>query len=630
MVGTGLRSIAAIGLAAGVCATATAAGQGPVGGISHQAAFAGALARPFVAGPYVQVSRPELSRARRGPTRSRAISAFPGVSPNFAGQAGVISGVYPPDPTGDVGPTRYVQAVNLAYEIWDKSGAVTQAAGLLRALWTGYVGTNPSNHCADRNDGDPLVQYDQLADRWVISQFSIPNPTTTGGPSFRCVAVSRTSDPAGLYWLYDFRLPFSLNGEPKLGVWPDGYYFSFNAFDGSTPTYEGVAAMAVDRASMLNGSPAAAVTFQTAPVYFGFLPSDLQGPTTPASGTPNFYFGLDEDANGNTTNKLDIFKFHVDWTTPASSTFTGPTQLATNAFTPVCAGVSTGECVPEPGSNLVAGHGYSLMYPAPYRVIGGHDSVVLEHSVVTGSTSGIQWYELRGLAANSPSIFQQGVYAPPDALWRWLGSAAMDQSGDVALGYSASSATTNPEIALTGRLGTDSPGTMGQGESVVHAGTGHETASAPGTRRWGDYSTMSVDPVDDCTFWYTNEDYDTSGTSTWRTQIAAFKFPSCGVPTVADITQLGARWTRAGVRVTWTTASEARTAGFNLWRSTGRGWRKVNRRLILASMAGRPSGSTYAYVDRTARRRDLAEYRLQLVSVTGKRTWYGVGVAATR
>jgi hypothetical protein len=431
---------------------------------------------------------------------------------NFDGLAS--SSVTPPDPIGAAGLSRYVQLVNGKIEIFDKSGAVVQAAKAVNTLWTGYTGTNAGNGCAARNDGDPIVRYDRLADRWIIMQVSAPNSGANSNPSFECVAVSKTADPAGAYWLYDFQFP-GFPDQTKLGVWPDAYYVATNLF---TSGYLGPRVCAWNRAAMLAGLPATPQCFALSTSYIGLLPADFDGTIAPPAGSPEYL--LAEDAT--TSSTLDFWKFHVDWNTPSNSTLSAPTALSTGAFTdPACGQPSY--CIPQAGTTqkLDAMPG-RLMDRLAYRNLGDHESLVVNHSVTAGSVIGPRWYELR-IANQTPSIYQQGTYSP-DGNYRWMGSIAQDHAGNMALGYSLSAATMHPAIAWTGRLATDPLGVMGQAETTLVTGAGSETSLG----RWGDYTSMSVDPSDDCTFWYTNEYYTSNGTSTWQTRIATVKFPSCG------------------------------------------------------------------------------------------------------
>jgi hypothetical protein len=427
-----------------------------------------------------------------------------GIGTGFSGPQGSFTvTAVPPDTNGAVGDTQYVQWVNSSFAVFSKStGAVIYGPALGNTLWQGFGG-----QCQSTNDGDPVAQYDKIAKRWVMSQFSI-----SGGPGnfFQCIAVSVTSDATGSYYRYAFSMP-NLNDYPKLGVWPDAYYASFNMFTSETGPLLGARACAFDRSKMLIGASATAQCFQLGTAYSGLLPSDLDGSSLPPSGSPNYYLNFG-------TNSLNLWKFHVDFSNSANSTFLGPTSIPVAAFTPACNG---GTCIPQPGTTqTLASLGDRLMYRLAYRNFRSHESLVVNHSIVAGSSVGIRWYELRG-PGGTPTLYQQGTYAP-DSTYRWMGSIAMDSVGNMAVGYSASSSSVNPAVRYTGRLATDALGTL-EAENSIMEGAGAQTSP----NRWGDYSSISVDPVDDCTFWYTNEYLKGTGQFNWSTRIGAFKFPNC-------------------------------------------------------------------------------------------------------
>ncbi len=436
---------------------------------------------------------------------------FPGVG---NGDYGFAPNAAPPDTTGAVGATQYVQWANESFAVFDKStGAI--AAGFPKAgntLWAGFGGG-----CEANNDGDPIAQYDKAAGRWVLTQFSVTNPATYG--YLQCVAVSTTSDATGTYNRYAFSYGSTqFNDYPKLGVWPDGYYVTYNIFTNGQ-TFAGSKVCSLDRAKMLTGAAATQICFQTSTAYGGLLPSDLDGSTAPPAGAPNYVLNFG-------SNSLNLWKFHPDFATPTSSTFSGPTAIPVTAFTAACSGGGT--CIPQAGtSQRLDSLADRLMYRLAYRHFAdGHEALVVNHTVKVSGTKrsevdGIRWYELRNLSA-TPAVFQQGTYAP-DATSRWMGSIAMDKVGNIAVGYSASSASINPAIRYTGRAPTDALGTL-QGENPIQIGGGSQL---PNLSRWGDYSAMTVDPVNDCTFWYTSEYLKASGTFNWSTKIASFKFPSC-------------------------------------------------------------------------------------------------------
>jgi len=422
-------------------------------------------------------------------------------------QAGGCGNCAPPDTNGDVGPNHYVQSVNSSFAVYSKTGTKLYGPANINTLWSGFGGA-----CQTRNDGDPIVLYDSMADRWLVSQF------TAASPYYECVAISQTGDPLGAWYRYAFQLSTTdFPDYPHLGVWPDGYYMSVNIFlNGSS--YGGPRPYVFDRAKMLAGQPA---TFQTTSAALGsgvnpIMPADLDGATLPATGAPNVFVGF-----GST---MKLYKFAVNWTTPSATTWTQHATLAPAGFTALC---TTGRnCEPQRGTaQKLDGLGDRLMNRVAYRNLGTSESLLVSHAVMAGSSkrtqaAAMRWYEIRNPAA-TPSIYQQGTFSP-DTTWRWMGSVAMDKNGGIGLGYSASSGTLYPSIRATGRLATDALGQMTQGESSLYAGTGFQN----GVNRWGDYSNLSIDPVDGCTFWFTTE-YNNSGGWAWSTYIGSFKLPNC-------------------------------------------------------------------------------------------------------
>ena len=474
------------------------------------------------------------------------------------GQYGFSVNSAPPDTNGTVGATQYVQWVNSSFAIFNKStGALIAGPTAGNTLWSGFGGG-----CQTNNDGDPVVLYDKAAQRWVFSQFSV---STT--PYLQCVAVSTTSDATGTYNRYSFQYS-GFDDYPKMAVWSDAYYETFNIFAGGT-TFSGADACAYNRTAMLAGSAATQVCFQQSTAVGGLLPSDIDGSTAPPAGSPNYlvYYG---------TNSLNLYKFHVDFATPANSTFTGPTVIPVAAFSALCSG---GTCVPQPGtSQQLDSLADRLMYRLAYRNFGSHESLVVNHSVTAGSGGGIRWYEIQN-PSGTPTVAQQGTFAP-DSSYRWMGSIAMDQSGDIAVGYSVSSSSVNPSVRYAGRVPTDPAGTL-ESEVNVVSGTGSQSGSS--LSRWGDYSAMQVDPVDDCTFWYTQEYMKTTGAFNWNTRIANFKFPTCGGTATPDFSVAASP---ASVTVTQgsngtSTITVTSLAGFNA--------------ATTLSASGLPSGVTAAF-----------------------------------
>src|SRR4030081_1289496 len=459
---------------------------------------------------------PGLTELQEDPVRQRTVVPFtPAVGISFeglgAGQYGFSVTSAPPDTNGAVGATQYVQWVNSSFAIFNKtSGALISGPTAGNTLWSGFGGG-----CQTNNDGDPIVIYDKLAQRWVFSQFSV---TTT--PYLQCIAVSTTSDATGTYNRYSFQYT-NFDDYPKMSVWPGAYYVTFNMFAGGT-TFGGAGACAYDRSAMLAGTSATQVCFQQGTSVGGLLPADLDGATAPPEGSPNYmmYFG---------TNNLNLYKFHVDFTTPSNSTFTGPTVINVAAFSPLCAG---GTCVPQPSvTQQLDSLADRLMYRLAYRNFGSHESLVVNHSVVAGSGGGVRWYEIQN-PAGTPVVAQQSTFAP-ESHYRWMGSVAMDQAGDLAVGYSVSAASSVfPSIRFGDRIQAY-PASILESEVNIVSGAGSQNGNLS---RWGDYSAMQVDPVDDCTFWFTEEYMKTTGSFNWNTRIASFKFPSCGSTATPDYT----------------------------------------------------------------------------------------------
>jgi hypothetical protein len=426
------------------------------------------------------------------------VSTSPGLDFDGIG----VDGVTPPDTNGSVGATQFVQIVNVEYAVYNKtSGALLLGPTPIHNIWSGFNGD-----CANGDGSDPVVLYDKAAQRWVVGQMNIKL-------NAYCMAVSTTSDATQSYYRYEFSFGSNTPDYPKLAVWPDAYYWTANTFSGPT-TFVGANPCAFDRATMLSGGPANAICMQQNPSVDSPLPADLDGTTPPPAGEPNFYLQMVAPST------LNLFKFHVDFTTPSNSTFTGPTAIPVASFSEACGG---GTCIPQPGTTQqLDSLGDRLMFRLAYRNFGDHESLVVNHSVVAGSSVGVRWYEIRSPNV-TPTVFQQGTFSP-DSQYRWMGSIAMDQSGDIAVGYSASGSSNFPAIRYTGRLPTDPAGTMESENSIIE-GTGSQTN---GSSRWGDYSGMSLDPADDCTFWYTNEYLTTNGSFNWKTRIGSFKFASCG------------------------------------------------------------------------------------------------------
>jgi hypothetical protein len=419
----------------------------------------------------------------------------------------------PPDTNGAVGATQFVQMVNVTIAVYDKSTRALQfGPAAIHTLWTGFGGLcefgGGTPTFAD--GGDPVVLYDHLAGRWLVTQLQYD---TTFTHTAECVAVSNSSDATGSYNRYEFDFGSNFPDYPKFGIWPDAYYNTINVFPAHG--FAGAEACAFDRNAMLAGASAKAICFQQPSTVSSLLPADLDGSTLPPAGSPNYFVGLADSMH------LNFFRFHVDFGNPANSTFSGPTLVSVAPYSEICARATTVSCIPEPQpGEKVDGLADRVMFRLAYRNFGDHESLVVNHTVKGGELAGVRWYEIRNPPA--PFIYQQSTLIDPNVNY-WLGSIAMDKTGNMALGFSVSSHTVFPSVYVAGRAATDPAGAM-FGPLVLVDGSGVQVNSF---KRWGDYSSMSVDPTDDCTYWYTNEYYATTGSFNWATRIGSFKFNSC-------------------------------------------------------------------------------------------------------
>jgi hypothetical protein len=455
--------------------------------------------------------------------------------------------VNPPDPMGDVGPNHYVELINLALGIYDKQGNLLVGPVPIGDLWAGFA----VNDCTDPS-GDPVVLYDQLEDRWILTQF-----TTRGPMYYDCVAISQTGDPTGAYYRYAFvtqpdpELPGGtfFPDYPKYGVWTNSYLMTTRDF-GDVTGY-GISVYALEKNKMLAGNPKArAVQFfldGNAPgmlplVGDGLLPPDIDGTRRPIDGIAAPIVGTQDDGGGYgaTFDALNIYELKVQWKANPVASLTLAVQLPVASFDSVfpCAPTSR-DCLPQPGITNPTQYLDILSYRQrptwrlAYRNFGTYEALVTTQSVeARPGIAGMRWYEIRRSENPKPStyaVYQQGTYAPDDGVNRWMGSVAMDWQGNMALGYNVVNGTdVYPGIRYTGRLKGDPMGTMNLGEGVIVNGTGVQRTT---NSRWGDYSSMNVDPVDDCTFWYVNEYYTLEGqnssTAGWQTRIGSFKLPGC-------------------------------------------------------------------------------------------------------
>jgi hypothetical protein len=549
---------------------------------------------------------------------------IPSPAQNFDGLSfSDVGAGYPPDTVGDVGPNNYIEAVNTGFRIFNKTGG-TLVTSTFNTLWSGAATGTP---CDTFHGGDPTVIYDAIGNRWILGDFSWSQAVggLDNGPYYECIAVSQTANPVvGGWYRYGIRTDDAghpwFSDYPKMGIWPDALYMSANMFDctascGAGTTYQDARAYAFKRTDLESGGAVSSLLSDNAgSSEFTLIPGNLRG-TLPPANRDEFFVA--ESSSGFFWN---VWKFHADFTTPVNSTFTGPVTVSQASY-----GCCTFPRIITPvAANTLDSLSDRAMMQAQYRNVSGTESLWATHSVPVGNNQlpmVTQWVQINvtGGVAN-PSPVQEQIYNPGDGLSRWMAALAVDHSGDMALGYTAADATHNPSVRYTGRLLGDGLGTLPQGEGTFVSGGGAQNNTCGGAtcHRWGDYSAMSVDPIDDCTFWYVGEYYIANG-SNWNTRIGSFKFTQCTPPTAATVTRFASTRTKQGVVVTWRTATETRIVGFNLYRNGS----KLNRKLIAAKKSGTTGGAAYRFVDRTAPR--STTYRLQFVDLKGNRTWHTIG-----
>ncbi len=417
---------------------------------------------------------------------------------NFDG-IGSNGSVAPPDTDGDVGPNHFMQIVNSRFAVYSKTGTLLMGPSNNSTIFNGM----PNNN----NDGDGIILYDENADRWLFSQFSLPN--YPNGPFFENVAISQTGDPTGTWYRYQFSFP-DMPDYPKLAVWRDGYYMTIRRFASGSGNFLSCSAVAMDRAKMLAGDITAGMVMFNMPTSAeGTEAADCDSEFPPV-GTPCPVAFL-------TSSTVKLYDFHVDWETPANSTFLQNYTVPIAMF-----GTLSGNVVPQKGTTqkLDAMSGRRIMFRMPYRKFSDHSSMLLSTTANVSGVAGIRWMELRNVDG-AWTLFQEGTYAPGDGHWRWMGSIAMDSIGNIALGFSVSSSTLYPSIRYTGRMSCDPPGSMTIFEKGIMNGGGSQT---PGFSdgRWGDYSAMVADPVTLGKFWYTQEYYSNNSVANWKTRIGSF------------------------------------------------------------------------------------------------------------
>jgi hypothetical protein len=453
--------------------------------------------------------------------------------------------VNPPDPNGEVGPNNFVEMINLVFAVYDKAGNLLAGPIDTGSLWAGF--SIPD--CTDPS-GDPVVLYDQFMDRWLLSQFTTSGLNDPTKPFWNCVAVSTSGDPTGTYYRYAFETTsdgiFYFPDYPKYGNWTDSYVLTTREFG---PTIEyGIGVYALEKNKMVNGDPdARSVKFfidgndpDLLPlVGDGLLPADPDGKQKPKTDTAIPIIGTqDDDADyGATFDALNIWDLFIKWRSTPIASLGLNAQLHTASFDSIFPCTPTArDCLPQPGIVNTAQYLDILSYRQrptfrlAYRNFKTYESLVTNQSVeATPGVAGARWYEIRRDGAGTYSLYQQGTYAPGDGVHRWMGSIAMDKKGNMALGYSVvNGVDVFPGIRYTGRLAGDPLGQMTLGEETIINGSGVQRTT---NSRWGDYTDITVDPTDDCTFWYVNEYYTLAGqmssTAGWQTRVGTFKLPGC-------------------------------------------------------------------------------------------------------
>ncbi len=439
---------------------------------------------------------------------SLPINGFQGVGIGLKDYQPTVS---PPDTNGAAGPTQYVQWINPGFGIFDKkTGKILD--GFPKSGSTLFTGTG--GLCETTNRGDGIVKYDQLADRWVITKFAFSDRNV--GPFAQCVAVSVTSDATGPYYRYEF--PFdSLNDYGKLGMWPNAYYLTLNMVG---PKTWGPRICALNRQAMLQGQNTSMQCFQLDFLAASaLLPGDLDGKTLPPAGTPEYLMGMQKP------NTLKLYTAQIDFNNSKNSKLSGPVTITVDNFTMPCEADAGDNCAPQPNTTMkLDTMSDRLLNRLAYRQFSDHGSLLATHDILNPKTNAsmIRWYEIRfNNGSTTPTLYQTGNHSIINNGWGFLGSMAMDKLGNIAIGYSRSSATLFPSIGVSARLASAPLGKLSISTNVIK-GTGSQTTDT----RWGDYAGMSIDPVDDCTFWFTTE-YRLANASSWSTYIASFKLPGC-------------------------------------------------------------------------------------------------------
>jgi hypothetical protein len=501
--------------------------------------------------PSVAPSSPLLQRLmknifRPAPTMPPPLLTFDGIN-----EAQGMCNCVPPDSDGDVGPDHYVEAVNSTFKVFDKTGNTLSGPTTYNSFFSSLVGTP----CANANQGDPFAFYDHLADRWVITDFAFP--AFPGTSFFECIGVSQSPDPvAGPWALYAIQIDPANNNQlgdyPKFAMWDSGgnpaqnaYFFTVNLFTSPT-TFVGVRAFALDRASMLAAGPANAIAF-TVPLAgvgdsYSFVVAGFRTGDPPPTGRNAFVLAIDSPATGGVTlTQVHGRFFHVDFATPGNSTFgqganhTPDAEITVSGFIDAFTSGAGFTIVPQTGtSQKIDTLGDKIMTPVVYRFDGATESLWSSNTVCTDAActqpTGIRWYQIDVTGGTFPAtpVQQQTWTNNNDGLYRFMSSIAVDEAGDAVIGYSVSSSNDHPGIRYAGRLSSDPPNDLGQGEGTMFTGPGSQLDSFG---RWGDYSMTTIDPADGMTFWHVNEYYPSNSSFNYATRIGKFNFVGGPTPT---------------------------------------------------------------------------------------------------
>ncbi len=439
----------------------------------------------------------------------------PEIKPGLNFEGMYDGSVTPPDPSGDIGKNHYVQMINSSggswFRAWDKQGNPAMPALRTSTIWS---------QVNSGSIGDPIIQYDHAAGRWLMMEMR------AFGANELLIAVSNTSDPTGSWKAYVVQT-LGFPDYPKLYVWPNAYIITVNEIVGGNVC----SGFALERDAMLAGEEDFKVYRFAMPnfnaiFYQPATGADWEGGPPPPPGSPGYIFRVYDDAWDGGTDQIQMWEMTVDWNDQSQSKITGPLNLNPAPFeTKVCLGNNNlFDCIeqPNPAAPRITALENIVMYRAPYRNFGTHESIVFNHvadvsgQVGEGGIAQVRWYEVRRKPGGSWSIFQQGTHAPDLLTNRFMGTICTDEAGNIGLGYSVSSSTVNPGLRLGGRRSGDPLGTMPVEEYTLAAGTASHL-----DQRWGDYSTLSVDPEDGRTFWFTGE-YQPAGQS-WGTRIGSFR-----------------------------------------------------------------------------------------------------------